>query len=154
MPELRFVLDGLTSAATRALVARHLKGMRAASPPESVHALDIDGLNAPGIQLWSVWVGETLAGVGALKVLDAERGELKSMRVADGFLGQGIGRAMLEHLLEQARERGLKSVWLETGSGLEFEPAHRLYERAGFRRCGRFGEYPEDAFSVFMTLKL
>ena len=153
-PSLRFVLDDLTGGPTRALIARHLAGMHASSPPESVHAFDVDGLRQPGVTFWSVWVGDDLAGCGALKVLDSERGELKSMRVADAFLGRGIGQAMLEHLTAEARARGLRSLWIETGSSPAFVPALRLYESAGFRRCGPFGEYREDPFSVFMTREL
>ena len=148
---LEFRLDDLSGEATRALIARHLTGMRASSPPESVHALDIDGLRGPDVTFWSVWVGEDIAGCGALKRLDARRGELKSMRVADAFLGRGIGRAMLEHLIAQARASGMESLWLETGSTPDFIPALRLYESAGFVRCGPFDGYIEDPFSVFMT---
>src|SRR5215472_5527469 len=107
---LRFLVDDLSGAPTRALIARHLSGMRANSPPESVHAFDVDRLKQPGVTFWSVWLGEELAGCGALKVLDAQRGELKSMRVADRFLGKGIGRAMLVHLITEARSRGLRSL--------------------------------------------
>ncbi|MBS2026200.1 MAG: GNAT family N-acetyltransferase [Deltaproteobacteria bacterium] len=121
------------------------------SPPESVHALAVDKLRAPGVTFWSAWAGDTIAGCCALKLLDAERGELKSMRVADAFLGQGVGRAMVDHLLAEARARGLRSLWLETGSTPEFTPALRLYESAGFRRCGPFEGYVEDRFSIFMT---
>jgi len=149
-----FRLDDLTGAATRALVSLHLAGMHESSPPESVHALGIDKLRGPGITFWSAWIGEELAGCGALKVLDAARGELKSMRVADAFRRKGIGRAMLEHLTAEARARGLKSLWLETGSAEAFTPALRLYESAGFRRCGPFEGYVEDPFSVFMTRQL
>ncbi|HTS83443.1 MAG TPA: GNAT family N-acetyltransferase [Myxococcaceae bacterium] len=153
-PPVRFLLDDLSGARTRALIARHLAGMHANSPPESVHAFDVQKLRQPGVTFWSAWVGEALAGCGALKVLDAERGELKSMRVADAFLGQGIGRAILEHLLAEARARRLRTVWLETGSAPAFVPALRLYESAGFRRCGPFGDYRLDPFSVFMTREL
>jgi len=153
-PPLRFVLDDLSGTAIRALITRHLDGMHASSPPESVHAFDVDRLRQPGVTFWSVWVGDELAGCGALKVLDADRGELKSMRVADRFLGRGIGRAMLEHLTAEARARGLRSLWIETGSSPAFVPALRLYETAGFERCGPFGDYREDPFSVFMTRTL
>ena len=153
-PPVQFLLDDLSGAPTRALIARHLAGMHANSPPESVHAFDVQKLRQPGVTFWSAWVGEALAGCGALKVLDAERGELKSMRVADAFLGQGIGRAILEHLLAEARARRLRTVWLETGSASAFVPALRLYESAGFRRCGPFGDYRLDPFSVFMTREL
>ena len=153
-PTLTFRVDDLSGAATRALIARHLAGMHEHSPPESVHAFDVDKLRQTGVTFWSVWVGEELAGCGALKQLDAERGEIKSMRVADSFLGCGIGRAILEHLMREARTRGLRSLWLETGSPAAFTPALRLYESAGFERCGPFEGYTDDPFSVFMTRAL
>lgn len=124
--------------------------MRANSPPESVHALEVDGLCQPGVSFWSVWMGDEIAGCGALKQLDARRGELKSMRVADAFLGRGVGRALLNHLIREGRARRLESLWLETGSAPAFMPALRLYESAGFVRCGPFDDYTEDPFSVFM----
>jgi putative acetyltransferase len=148
---LQFRLDDLSGGPTRALIARHLTGMRASSPPESVNALEVDGLRGPDVTFWSVWVGEEIAGCGALKRLDARRGELKSMRVADAFLGRGVGRAVLEHLIAEARARRMESLWLETGSSPAFVPALRLYESAGFVRCGPFDGYTDDPFSVFMT---
>ncbi|HVM95730.1 MAG TPA: GNAT family N-acetyltransferase [Candidatus Acidoferrales bacterium] len=151
---LVFRIDDLTGEPTRALIARHLEGMRETSPPESVHAFDIDKLRAADMTFWSAWVQEDIAGCGALKRLDADRGELKSMRVADRFLRRGVGRAMLEHLMYEARARGMKSLWLETGSSAPFTPALRLYESAGFARCGPFDNYTNDPFSVFMTRKL
>lgn len=148
---LTFRLDDLSGEPTRALIVRHLAGMRASSPPESVHALDIDKLRAPDVTFWSVWVGAEVAGCGALKRLDTRRGELKSMRVADAFLGRGVGRALLEHLIAEARARGIETLWLETGSAPAFVPALKLYESAGFVRCGPFEGYTDDPFSVFMT---
>ena len=149
--DLQFRRDDLTGEPTRALIARHLEGMRANSPAESVHALEVDKLRSTDISFWSVWSGEQIAGCGALKRLDARRGELKSMRVADAFLGRGVGRAILTHLTTQARGMGMQSLWLETGSASAFTPALRLYESAGFKRCGPFGSYVEDPFSIFMT---
>jgi putative acetyltransferase len=151
---LSFRLDDLSGETTRALIARHLAGMRASSPPESVHALDIDGLREPDLTFWSVWVGAEIAGCGALKRIDALRGELKSMRVADAFLGRGVGKALLAHLIAEARARGMTSLWLETGSSDAFVPALRLYESAGFVRCGPFDGYVDDPFSVFMTREI
>jgi putative acetyltransferase len=148
---LTFRLDDLSGEPTRALIARHLAGMRANSPPESIHALDIEKLRAPDVTFWSVWVGEEIGGCGALKRLDTRRGELKSMRVADAFLGRGVGRALLDHLIAEARARGIESLWLETGSVPAFVPALKLYESAGFVRCGPFDGYTDDPFSVFMT---
>ena len=149
-----FRVDVLSGAASRALVERHLRGMHECSPPGAVFALDVERLREPNVTFWSAWLGDAIAGCGALKLLDAERGELKSMRVADAFLGRGLGRAILEHLLQQARARGLSSVWLETGRSAPFLPALRLYESAGFARCGPFADYVDNQFSVFMTRSL
>jgi putative acetyltransferase len=153
-PALRFELDDLSRQPVRDLVARHLAGMHAQSPPESCHALALDGLKAPSIRFWSVWSGSTLAGMGALRRIDAGNGEIKSMRVADAFLGQGVGRAILEHILSEARAMGLAALWLETGSVDGFVPARTLYESVGFTTCGPFDSYGPDPFSVFMTLRL
>ena len=119
-----------------------------------MHAYDFDKLRAPGVTFWSAWVGEDLAGCGALRRLDDARGEIKSMRVADAFLGRGIGRAILVFIMDEARSRGMRSLWLETGSSEAFVPALRLYESEGFTRCGPFDDYVEDPFSVFMTRDL
>jgi putative acetyltransferase len=150
-PPLRFQVDDLSGERIRALVARHLAGMRSSSPPESVHAFDVDQLREPDVTFWSVWDGDELVGMGALKALDTERGEIKSMRVADAHLGRGIGRAILDHLIAEARARGMTSLWLETGSTAPFIPALQLYSSAGFVRCGPFDGYSDDPFSIFMT---
>lgn len=154
MPNVQIRVDDLSGAPTRGLIAFHLAGMHDTSPAESVHALDIAGLQHPDVTFWSAWVDGEIAGIAALKTLDAGRGELKSMRVADGFRGTGVGRMLLRHALAQARARGLASVWLETGSSGEFLAAQRLYESEGFTRTGPFGDYTDDPFSVFMTLTL
>ncbi|WP_203136045.1 GNAT family N-acetyltransferase [Microbacterium sp. JZ31] len=146
--------DDLAGSATRALVAQHLAGMHAQTPAESVHALDIDALRDPAITVWSAWIGEELAGVAALKALDAGRGELKSFRTADAFLGRGVARALLRHIVAYARERGLTSLWLETGSDDPFIPARALYRSEGFAECGPFDGYAEDPLSTFMTRAL
>lgn len=151
MIELEFRRDDLSGEPTRQLIARHLAGMCANSPIDGVFALDIDALRQPGVAFWSAWSGGEIAGCGALKELDAERGELKSMRVADPFLGRGVGRALLQHLIGEARSRGMTSLWLETGSSKAFTPAIRLYESVGFKRCGAFADYTENPFSIFMT---
>ncbi|RKT33473.1 putative acetyltransferase [Microbacterium sp. AG1240] len=144
-------VDDLTGEPTRALIALHLAGMHATSPPESTHALDADALQQHGITFWSAWEDERIAGVIALKRLDDERGELKSMRVADAFLGRGVGRMLLRHVIDHARDVGLTSLWLETGTPDEFVPAQRLYESEGFVRCAPFAPYVDDPFSVFFT---
>jgi putative acetyltransferase len=146
--------DDLSTEVSRRLVAFHLAGMHDTSPPESVHALDIDALRHPSIAVWSAWIDGELAGIGALKALDDDRGELKSMRVDDRFRGSGVGRALLRHIMAHARSRGMTSLWLETGSTEEFVPAQRLYESEGFAVCGPFGDYVLDPFSVFLTRAL
>lgn len=151
MAPIEFRIDDLSGAATQALVARHLAGMYENSPPESVHALDLSKLQQPGVMFWSAWVGDEIVGMGALKRIDEANGEIKSMRVADPWLGKGVGRAMLEHIVGEARRMGMTSLWLETGSAPAFAPALKLYETAGFARCGPFDGYVEDPFSVFMT---
>lgn len=146
--------DDLTSDATRALAAAHLAGMHENTPVESVHALDLDGLTADGITVWSAWVDDELAGIGACKDLGDDRAELKSMRVVEAFLGQGIGRAILRHIVEDAQERGIRSLWLETGSTDDFIPARRLYASEGFEECPAFPPYAPDPLSTFMTRRL
>jgi putative acetyltransferase len=138
-----------------ALLRRHLAGMHEISPPESVHALDLSGLQRPDVSFWTAWDGDTLLGCGALKQLDGAHGEIKSMRTADAALRRGVGAALLTHILAAARERGLTQLSLETGSGPAFEPATALYRRFGFEACGSFGDYPrDDPFSRFMTISL
>lgn len=151
---LRVQVDDLSGAEIQALVKRHLAGMHANSPACSVHAFDLDKLRQPGVTFWSGWVGDEIAAMGALKRLDDANGEIKSMRVADAFLGKGAGRAMLEHIVAGARAMGLKTLWLETGSAPAFVPALKLYESAGFEVCGPFGDYTLDPFSVFMKRDL
>lgn len=147
-----FRVDDLSGEETLGLIRQHLEEMAAMSPPESCHALDVDGLLEAGVTLWSAWDGDALAGCGALKRLDAQRAEIKSMRVSDAYRGRGAGRAILAHLLSQAKAAGYRTLWLETGSGEGFQPALGLYVSAGFVRCAPFGSYVEDPFSTFMTL--
>lgn len=146
--------DDLAGADTQRLIARHLDGMQALSPAESCHVLDLDALRHPSITFWSAWVDGELAGIAALKRLDGAAGEIKSMRVDDAFLGRGVGRALLDRLLDEAVAAGVASLWLETGSADEFLPARTLYRRAGFVECGPFGHYRADPLSTYMTLTL
>jgi len=138
----------------RTLLERHLELMRATTPPQDVHALDIDGLLDPAVTFYSLRLGGELLGVGALKQLDPHHAELKSMHTAEAARGRGIGRAMLDHLLAVARRRGCRRVSLETGSMDAFAPARSLYATAGFRLCGPFGDYRPSHNSTFMTLAL
>ncbi|MDZ7670623.1 MAG: GNAT family N-acetyltransferase [Gammaproteobacteria bacterium] len=146
--------DDLSGSAMAALLQEHLADMARLSPPESTHALNLDGLRAAGVTVWSAWDGESLLGCGALQALDDRAGEIKSMRTARGYQRQGVAAALLRHIIAQARQRGYVRVYLETGSMAAFAPARALYERFGFRYCGPFGKYREDPNSVFMCLDL
>jgi putative acetyltransferase len=146
--------DDLTGPEIRALLETHFAGMLANSPEGSCHFLDFDGLNAPDVTFWSIWDGDSLAGCGALKELDAEHGEIKSMRTHANHSRKGVGAMMLTHIISEARERGYRRLSLETGSTEAFIPALAMYEAHGFEFCPPFGEYVEDPFSRFMTLAI
>lgn len=151
-PEIR--VDDLRGPEIRRLLEEHLRHMHEISPPESVHALDLDKLRQPGITFWTAWSGGHLLGCGALKELDPTSGEVKSMRTAAAHRRTGVARAMLQHILAEARSRSYAKVSLETGSQPEFLPARRLYESFGFTCCAPFADYVEDPHSVFMTCRL
>lgn len=146
--------DDLTGPEIRALLEAHFAGMLANSPEGSCHFLDFDGLNARDVTFWSIWDGGALAGCGALKELDAEHGEIKSMRTHADHLRKGVGAVMLTHIISEARERGYRRLSLETGSTEAFTPALALYEAHGFQFCPPFGDYVEDPFSRYMTLAI
>ena len=147
-------LDDLTGQQTRELLAIHLAGMHENTPAGHVFALDLSGLQAPGVTVWSAWRGETIAGVAALKALDAVSGELKSMRTHPDLLRQGVAAALLDHIITEARRRGLTRLSLETGRGPSFEPALALYRRSGFANGEAFGDYEASEFNQFLHLDL
>jgi putative acetyltransferase len=147
-------LDDLAGVEVRALLAEHLHHMHQISPPESVHALDLAGLQQPDITFWTVWSNGELLGCGALKELSRDHGEVKSMRTATAHLRKGVARAMLEHIIGEARRRSYSRLSLETGSLPAFDPARRLYESFGFVCCSPFADYREDPNSVFLTRTL
>jgi putative acetyltransferase len=147
-------VDDLAGPEIRALLEEHLRSMHELSPPESVHALDLAALRRPGITFWTAWSDGTLVGCGALKELDPRHGEVKSMRTAMSHRRGGVGRAMLEHIVAEARSRAYARLSLETGSMDAFLPARRLYESFGFSYCAPFADYAEDPHSVFMTRTL
>ena len=151
---MRFIVDDLTHPAVLALLRFHVEAAHANSPPDKVHALDLSGLRDAAVTVWSVWDGDALVGMSALKMLDAGRAELKSMRVAPGHLRRGIGRAILDHLLAEARVRGVTWVGLETGGNDAFAPARAMYEAAGFAACAAFGGYVVDDFSRCYAMTL
>jgi putative acetyltransferase len=151
---MKIETDDLTRPEIHALLNEHLQSMYELSPPESVHALDLDKLRSPAITFWTAWEGPVLVGCGALKALDDKHGEIKSMRTPNAHRRLGAGRAMLAHIVDVARGRGYERLSLETGSMEAFRPARSLYESAGFTYCGPFGDYAEDPNSAFMTLRL
>jgi putative acetyltransferase len=138
----------------KALLARHLQGMHANTPPGHVFALDWSGLQKPDISFYALWVGDELLGIGALKELDTRAGEIKSMRTADAHLRRGVAAAILEHIIAEARRRGYARLSLETGAGPAFEPAHTLYRKYGFTDGGAFGDYVKSPFNLFLHLDL
>jgi putative acetyltransferase len=146
--------DDLSSAATLALLQLHLMGMHANSPPGHVFALDLSGLKAPNVTVWSAWQGHKICGIAALKQLDAGSGEVKSMRTHPNYLRQGVAAALLERIIEEARARGIRRLSLETGSGPAFEPALALYRRRGFVDGEPFADYERSAFNQFLHLRL
>jgi putative acetyltransferase len=146
--------DDLRDPRIAVFLEEHIRDMRAVSPPESKHALDLDGLRQPDIRFWSAWDEGQLVGCGALKLLDDTHGELKSMRSAASHRGRGVGRQMLLHILGEARATGLHRLSLETGAMPFFAPARALYAAHGFAACAPFGAYRADPNSVFMTLAL
>ncbi|MFO0625769.1 MAG: GNAT family N-acetyltransferase [Polyangiales bacterium] len=147
-------LDDLSSPEVVALVAEHLAGMHGNSPPGHVHALALEGLRRPEVTFWSAWKGPALCGCGALKALQPDAGEIKSMRTRPAFLRQGVGQAVLDEILRTAAARGYAHVYLETGTGDAFAAAHALYQRNGFVRTGPFGDYAATDFNVFMVRSL
>jgi putative acetyltransferase len=151
---MRIELDDLSRHEIHDLLNEHLANMYQWSPPESVHALDLDRLRQPEITFWSAWEGTVLVGCGALKELTATHGEIKSMRTPAALRRKGAGRAILSHIIEVARSRGYERLSLETGSQDGFVPARRLYASYGFSDCDPFGDYVADPSSRFMTLQL
>lgn len=147
-------IDDLQGDAIIALLKAHKADLARHSPPESCHALDLDGLRAPEVTFWSVWHQGELVGCGALKQLDAAHGEIKSMRTAAGHVRKGVAARLMRHILQEARGRRYRRLSLETGSMEVFEPARALYERFGFEACGPFADYVEDPYSMYMTIAL
>jgi len=147
-------VDDLSRHEIHELLREHLRNMALHSPPESIHALDLDALRKPEITFWSVWEGRRLVGCGALKALGADHGEIKSMRTADGHRRKGVGRRMLAHIIAEATRRSYRRLSLETGTAPAFDPARRMYESFGFTYCEPFADYVEDPHSVFMTREL
>jgi putative acetyltransferase len=147
-------IDDLHGPEIQTLLQEHLDSMKLYSPPESIHALDIEALRKPEITFWTVWENGELLGCGALKELDTYHGEIKSMRTSAQHRNQGVATALLTHIIEEAGRRGYKRISLETGSNEAFTPARRLYAAFGFTFCEPFADYKLDPYSVFMTKQL
>ena len=151
---LEIKLDDLRGREIAALLTEHLESLAEVSPPESRHALDLERLRQPDITFWSVWDEASLAGCGALKQIDPSHGEIKSMRTAKAHLRRGVGTMVLNHIIAEASRRGYRRLSLETGATRYFEPAHRLYRKAGFQECAAFSGYKPDPNSLFFTREI
>jgi putative acetyltransferase len=147
-------IDDLSGPEIRELLEEHLANMRSISPPESTHALPIEGLRQPEVTFWTAWENGELLGCGALKEVEAGHGEIKSMRTVSRHLRKGVAKALLDYIIDEAMRRGYRRLSLETGSMEAFEPARQLYARAGFTYCEPFADYREDPNSVFMRKEL
>tara|TARA_B100001559_G_scaffold162255_1_gene136159 strand:+ start:301 stop:768 length:468 start_codon:yes stop_codon:yes gene_type:complete len=133
------------------LLTKHFIELRAASPEGSAHVLDIPGLKVSSIKFWSLWKNEKIFGCGALKFLDKEHGEFKSIRIHDDFRGKGNSIKIIEHLIDEAKKLNIKRISLETGAGEFFDPARKLFERCDFKPCEPFAHYKEDINSIYLT---
>lgn len=147
-------IDDLTGEQTRSLLAVHLAGMQANSPPDAVFALDLSGLQSPDVTVWTAWSGDRVAAIGALKMLGDGAAEVKSMRTHPDFLRMGAAAAILDTIIRTAKTRGVRLLSLETGMGPAFEPAIALYRRRGFTDGDPFAGYSDNGFSRFLHLNL
>ena len=141
----------LRSKEVVSLLQEHHEDMLQHSPAESVHALDLSALEEPSISFWSLWINQELAGIGALKELDKEHGEIKSMRTSSKHMRKGVADKLLAHIIKQSKIRSYKTLSLETGTANAFLPAQKLYNKFGFQECKPFSNYIEDPFSLFMN---
>ncbi len=154
MSRLQIREDDLTCKKIIDLLREHLENMHEITPPESVHALDLETLRSPDITFWTAWESDSLLGCGALKELSLRSGEVKSMHTAKAHRRRGVASSILEHIIKEASRRAYDCLNLETGAFPEFAPARALYKRYGFEYRGSFAEYIDDPNSVFMTKKL
>ena len=134
------------------LLIKHFIELRSVSPEGSTHVLDIAGLKDPSIKFWSLWDENNLMGIGALKFLDKEHGEFKSIRVSDKFKDKRNGSKIINHLIDEAKKLNIKKLSLETGAGIFFNPARKLFDQCGFKECDPFSHYKEDDNSVYMSM--
>ena len=149
---LKSIEGNFDNSEVHELLTKHFIELRSVSPEDSCHVLDIAGLKDPSIKFWSLWDENNLMGSGALKFLDKEHGEFKSIRVSDKFRGKGNGSKVINHLINEAKKLKIKKLSLETGSGKFFIPARKLFVKCGFKVCEPFSHYVEDINSVYMTM--
>ena len=147
-------VDDLRGSQIATLLQEHMEHMQATSPPESTHALDLSALRAPAVTFWCAWEGQTLLGCGAVKELNADAGEIKSMRTAAEHIGKGVASEILQRIIDEAKHRSYQRLLLETGSMGAFLPARKLYKKFGFVECEPFADYVEDSNSVFLRFDL
>tara|TARA_B100000927_G_scaffold230066_1_gene189983 strand:+ start:66 stop:533 length:468 start_codon:yes stop_codon:yes gene_type:complete len=133
------------------LLTKHFIELRAASPEGSAHVLDIPGLKIASIKFWSLWDKENLLGCGALKFLDKEHGEFKSIRVHDNFRNKGNGMKIMNHLIDEAKRLNIKRLSIETGAGDFFTPARKLFDKCNFKPCEPFAHYKKDINSIYLS---
>ena len=133
------------------LLTKHFVELKAASPEGSAHVLDIPGLKVPSIKFWSLWKNKELFGCGALKFLDKEHGEFKSIRLHDDFRNKGNGMKLIDHLFDEAKKLNIKRISIETGAGIFFKPARKLFDLCGFKPCKPFAHYKEDKNSIYLS---
>jgi putative acetyltransferase len=152
--QINIAIDDLSDGAIAELLNDHLKQMYQYSPPESIHAIDPENLKHKSVTFWSAYVGESLAGCGALKELSSTAAEIKSMKTNHHFLRMGIATKLLRSIIAEAKNRSYATLSLETGSHAAFEPAINMYKKYGFIECGPFADYKMDPYSKFLRLDL
>ena len=148
---LKSIEDNFDNLEVNELLTKHFVELRAASPEGSAHVLDIEGLKIPSIKFWSLWKNDKLIGCGALKFLDNEHGEFKSIRIHDNFRKKGYGIIVINHLINEAEKLNIKRLSIETGAGEFFAPARKLFDKCGFRPCSPFAHYKKDINSLYLT---
>ena len=136
------------------LLNKHFIELRSVSPKGSTHVLDIPGLKIPSIKFWSLWENNNLVGCGALKFLEDKHGEFKSIRISDKYRNKGLGKKIIDYLIEEAIKLNIKKISVETGTGNFFEPARKLFKKCGFKPCDPFAHYKEDPNSCYFTIDL
>ena len=151
---MKSIEGNFDNSEVNSLLKKHFIELRSVSPAGSTHVLDIEGLKDPSIKFWSLWENNKLVGCGALKFLEKNHGEFKSIRVADEFKKKGIGERIIEHLIEEAKKLEISKLSIETGAGEFFLPARKLFSKFGFKLCPPFAHYKEDPHSCYYTLNL